>query len=58
MKFIVSDGTEKKVTLEQAGPDVILRVDGLGIAALRADAGTLAVSKQALEESGLSGVVE
>jgi hypothetical protein len=56
MRFIASDGTEKKVTLEQG--DVIVRVDNLAVVALRAQEGVLAVSGQAVADSGLTHRVE
>jgi hypothetical protein len=58
MRFIASDGTEKKVTLEQADGDVIVRVDNLAVVALRAQEGVLAVSGQAVADSGLTHRVE
>jgi hypothetical protein len=58
MKFIASDGSEKKVILEQAGDDVIIRVDNLAIVALRGQGGIVGVSKQAVQESGLEAVLE
>jgi hypothetical protein len=58
MKFIASDGSEKKVVLEQAENDVIIRVDNLAIVALRAQNGVVAVSKQAVGESGLELILE
>jgi len=54
MKFIASDGTEKRVILEQAGPDVIIRVENLGVLALRGEEGVVAASAQALTEAGLT----
>jgi hypothetical protein len=58
MKFIASDGSEKKVILEQAGDDVIIRVDNLAIVVLRGQGGIVGVSKQAIQESGLELVLE
>ena len=58
MRFIATDGTEKLVTLEESGPDVIVRVDGLGIIALRAADGVVAVSGQAIADAGLTLVQE
>ena len=54
MRFIATDGTQKLVTLEEAGPDVIVRVDGLGIIALRAADGVVAVSAQTIGDAGLT----
>jgi hypothetical protein len=53
MKFIASDGSEKKVVLEQAGDDVIVRVDNLAVAALRGQEGVLAIFPQTITDSGL-----
>lgn len=58
MRFVAADGTEKLVTLEEAGPDVFLRVDGLAVVSLRAADGVLAVSAQATAEAGLTLVQE
>jgi hypothetical protein len=58
MRFIASDGTEKKVTLEQADGDVIVRVDNLAVVALRAQEGVLAVFNQTVADSGLTHRVE
>lgn len=58
MRFVAADGTEKLVTLEEAGPDVIVRVNGMGVVALRAVNGVLAVSAQATAEAGLTLVQE
>lgn len=58
MRFVAADGTEKLVTLEEAGPDVIVRVNGMGIIALRAVGGTVAVSAQAIVDAGLTLVQE
>lgn len=58
MRFIAADGTEKLVTLEEAGPDVFVRVNGYGVVALRADSGAVAVSAQAIAEAGLKLVQE
>jgi hypothetical protein len=58
MRFVATDGTEKLVTLEEAGPDVIVRVSGYGVIALRAADGVLAVSAQATVDAGLTLVQE
>jgi hypothetical protein len=58
MRFVAADGTEKMVTLEEAGPDVIVRVNGMAIIALRAADGVVAVSPQAIDDAGLSQVQE
>ena len=54
MRFIATDGTEKLVTLEEAGPDVIVRVNGYGIIALRAADGVVWVSEQAMRDVGVT----
>lgn len=54
MRFVATDGTEKLVTLEEVGQDVIVRVDGYGIVALRAADGVVAVSAQAIGDAGLT----
>ena len=58
MRFVATDGTEKLVTLEEAGPDVIVRVDGYGIVALRAADGVVAVSAQTIGDAGLTPLQE
>ncbi len=57
-KFVVKDDVENQtVELEQAGPDVIARVDGMGIVTFQADSDSLCVSKRGLRERGLTLVV-
>lgn len=61
MRFTIeTDEQTKVVTLEEAGPDVIVRVDGYGIVALRAadGVGVVAVSAQAIADVGLKLVQE
>ena len=58
MRFIVGNETVRIVTLEEAGPDVIVRVDGHGIMALRATDNVAAVSAQAIVDAGLTLVSE
>ena len=54
MRFIATDGTEKLVTLEEAGPDVFVRVNGYTVVAFRGDGGVVAVSAQAMGDAGLT----
>ena len=53
MRFIAADGTEKLVTLEEVGPDVIVRVNGYGVVAFRGADSAMAVLEQARVDAGL-----
>jgi hypothetical protein len=54
MQFVAVGGTEKMVTLEQAGPDVIVLVNGYAVAALRGADGVIKVNCRAIVGAGLS----
>lgn len=58
MRFIISDGMEKKVTMEQAEGDVIVRVDGQAVVAFRGAEPIMGISLTSLKEIGLSYRIE
>ena len=58
MRFVATDGTEKLVTLEEAGPDVVVRVNGYGVVAFRGADNMMAVLDQARVDAGLAFSME
>lgn len=58
MRFVATDGTEKLVTLEEVGPDVVVRVNGYGVVAFRGADNMMAVLDQARVDAGLAFSME